>query len=312
MGFLRSVGLSLSSKSRPVSAPGAVPDVAHHMTACLEKASSKQLSCEMDHSPHVTRENEDQIESSSGIDSMRSRIAAKEAAYKQIGDGACQRLLEIVTNDDPDWEIWEAKDGLRIDKRQKCLSGSICGRGSQVWIPSQEKQYNFDHAADFLWDDKTKPLYDEFTQEMLVLIEYPEDYLIVNQVFHGRFGISGRDFIVVIHKMRCDTDTHERLIIGAASVPKEEEEIIDASIIDDEVRRKHFHAKQHLVRGVAYTAGFCLTRDRRSGEFCVTYVHDADVKTQGVPKWIVNRVKLDQLRIVRRIPVLLEENHVVS
>lgn len=42
--------------------------------------------------------------------------------------------------------------------------------------------------------------------------------------------------------------------------------------------------------------------DKKTGEVKLMYVNDVHANTFGIPQWIVTRVKIDQLKVVKNIP----------
>lgn len=262
-------------------------------------------------------------------------------AYDELADECVLRVLEIAGVGDPndearkglipnDWEIWEEKengtDKLTIEKSKTSRSGTICGRGTMSWIGAEG--IGMDELEDYIWDDKTKSEYDESTEAVMVLWDAhpkePEeqidnntdviksdsnearvqkDWHVIDQVFKGRFGISGRDFMLIVHCQRRDVEGEERLVIGGMSIPMDDEELVASFCEKEDVAEKYNKLTAKVVRGVCFVGGYYATYNKATRKFSVVYVNDADVKSTGVPQWIVSRVKLDQLHIVQKLPV---------
>eukprot|EP01054_Gregarina_sp_Poly1_P004731 Gregarina_sp_Poly_1__4730@NODE_2528_length_2021_cov_321_812180_g1580_i1_p1_GENE_NODE_2528_length_2021_cov_321_812180_g1580_i1NODE_2528_length_2021_cov_321_812180_g1580_i1_p1_ORF_typecomplete_len255_score28_48START/PF01852_19/4_9e11DUF3074/PF11274_8/0_029_NODE_2528_length_2021_cov_321_812180_g1580_i110241788 len=249
---------------------------------------------------------------------MESILQTREFVMNQLqpihvalADEACDSVRNFCTSIDK-WSLWENKPHLKLEKCE-ITPGRVAGRGTHCW---KTDNYTLDAVEDFLWDNEAKSQYDEFSAAMLLLVQYEGDYHIVDQIFRSRFGISGRDFVVVVHKRREDTETHEILVIGVQSIPTEHELHVER-IIEPAVAEKYWKMKEKVVRGTAFAAGYYAERNKTTNEFRLTYVTDADVKSKGVPQWIVTRVKLDQLKIVHNIPrcidkFLLEKREVLK
>lgn len=234
------------------------------------------------------------------------------------GEEGCRELRRLVESQDG-WHVWEDKKGLKIEKMTN-EHGRFVGRGQMTWtvpLKSEARKlaegeedgplYDIDFIDQFLWDEKTKSQYDEFTERMLVMHDHENvDCHVVDQIFKGRFGISGRDFVVTIMKKRDDDEQYERLLIGASSIPLWHVEQIERLLKPEKVDDYNI-LKNKVVRGFVYAAGFLLEHKKGTAENRIVYLNDADVKSRGVPRWIVNRVKLDQLKIVQAIPQCLLE-----
>jgi len=77
-----------------------------------------------------------------------------------------------------------------------------------------------------------------------------------------------------------------RTIIGCKSV--------------DGVYESHPEFVKGHVRATVWLAGFDIQR-LPTGEVQLTYICQTDLKSETVPNWIVNKVKLEQLESVRKI-----------
>eukprot|EP01053_Blabericola_migrator_P000301 Blabericola_migrator_1__300@NODE_1078_length_5517_cov_162_706606_g738_i0_p2_GENE_NODE_1078_length_5517_cov_162_706606_g738_i0NODE_1078_length_5517_cov_162_706606_g738_i0_p2_ORF_typecomplete_len224_score50_98START/PF01852_19/9_9e06_NODE_1078_length_5517_cov_162_706606_g738_i046955366 len=173
---------------------------------------------------------------------LKGRLQALHCA---LADEACNRVRTLCT--EPGWTLWEDKHSTVTEKKD-LEPGRTAGRATHRWTSSD---YGINEIEEFLWDNEAKSQYDEFSAAMIVMVQYEGDYHIVDQVFKGRFGISGRDFVVVVHKRREDDETHDRLTIGVQSIPMEHEEEVEM-LMDKDVSEEYWKFKAKVVRGFAF------------------------------------------------------------
>jgi len=231
---------------------------------------------------------------------------------EELADAACKLIVEIADGE-TGWEVWENKNGIKIEKSNG-PEGSVVGRSTYTWIPNTHEvsPYDLSFVEDCLWDVNAKKEYDDQAIEMLLLKEFENDYHVVYQAFKGRFGVPGRDFIITLHKMIEETETGKRMIIGAQSTAEEDQIKIENEVESIEIKEKYEHCKKTLVRGHARVAGFVVDWTKSTNEFKLHYVNDADLKTKGIPAWLVTRAKLDQLRVLDKIRIMIDKKRKIQ
>lgn len=219
-----------------------------------------------------------------------------ECPLAVIGVSVCDDVNRLCDEIDG-WTIWDENEtGYTVHQKTK-PDGSSMGRASITWDSST----SIEIVSDFLWNTETKPLYDKYTKATLLIKKYSEDFHIIDQVFSGRFGLSGRDFVILVHKQCYHDADQERFVIGVKSIDLEFLENL-VQEMDDEVKLKYLEMTSACVRGDVILAGFQVTKKRNKHQIKISYINDVHVAAKGVPGWIVKRVKLDQLKIIKEIP----------
>lgn len=218
---------------------------------------------------------------------------------------ACVNLRRDGEESDSLWRIWSSKGGLKVETKDECESGSIAGRG--IYRHTPKGDYDMDFVSEVMWNEKTKSKYDEHTAAMICMFEVDSDTNVTCQVFKGRFGFSGRDFVMVVHRERVLVPEREILLLGVRSVPCSLIPVCEGMFKSPASRDSYLKYTSTTTRGTIYVAGIMISRNTTTNEYTITYVNDADIHTTGIPKWIVDRVKTDQLSIASNIMNVIEQ-----
>ncbi|EZG82437.1 hypothetical protein GNI_016620 [Gregarina niphandrodes] len=254
------------------------------------------------------------LEECTGLESTTEYLDAQEFQrseeldehIRQCADQACVKLKSTALEQSEEWTVWSDKKKLAVQVKKTSESNTICGRGTYTWSDAPTG-LNMEFVETVMWDENAKKKYDENTDSMVCFFTVDDDTNLTCQAFKGRFGFAGRYFHVVIHRRRETEGDTDRLILGARSLDENWLELAHQHVDRDEARIKLDQIESKQVQGFAYVAGIVIEHERKENVFRITYVNDADIVTVGIPKWIIDRVKLDQLSVVKNIPnVILE------
>eukprot|EP00921_Rhytidocystis_pertsovi_P017368 GHVQ01027317.1.p1 GENE.GHVQ01027317.1~~GHVQ01027317.1.p1 ORF type:complete len:1712 (+),score=223.84 GHVQ01027317.1:644-5137(+) len=204
--------------------------------------------------------------------------------YTEMGKEVCD-LVMTYSDETVGWTVIQDK---RVKVSRKDPPGDIpmIGRG-EICLG---KDFDMEEVIDFIWDADVKSEFDSQLLKGYQIKEYPSRLALLYQAFKGQWGVAGRD--LVLYCMR-KSFSENRTCVGCKSI----EDWPD----DDRM-------VPGLVRGYTYVAGYDIHR-RESGDIHLTYVFQTDLRSAGIPQWITNRVKLDQLNVVKSIFDCLRKRH---
>lgn len=108
-----------------------------------------------------------------------------------------------------------------------------------------------------------------------------------------------------MQRERFDDEDFERLVIATASLPDSLVNILESHIDRPDIYETYKKVAAKVVRAKIFLAGFYFEHNKKTNQWKIMFLNDVDPETTAVPKWIVNRVKTDQLKIVKNIPSVL-------
>eukprot|EP00917_Polyrhabdina_sp_WS-2016_P002300 GHVP01004979.1.p1 GENE.GHVP01004979.1~~GHVP01004979.1.p1 ORF type:complete len:1017 (-),score=164.74 GHVP01004979.1:61-3111(-) len=131
---------------------------------------------------------------------------------------------------------------------------------------------------DWIEDDDLNFQADSQLAKTIWMKKWTDELRLCYQAYHGRFGFSGRDFIFATSR-KINTEEGEG-IIAAQSLEWDSPE----------------NPYPNCVRGTVHLAGWRVKKRQTSGAYEVTYFNQTDLQQSGVPNWVVQRVKSDQMK----------------
>eukprot|EP00922_Rhytidocystis_sp_ex-Travisia-forbesii_P013189 GHVS01019749.1.p1 GENE.GHVS01019749.1~~GHVS01019749.1.p1 ORF type:complete len:500 (-),score=106.25 GHVS01019749.1:1131-2489(-) len=201
--------------------------------------------------------------------------ARRCAELHRLGMLACDTLRNHID----DTEGWTKVNVKHMKGFRKDLPGRpMIGKGQvdlgNFFSPEQILKY--------LWQTEIAATYDQTLAAAFGLEAFPNNIEILYQAFKGRYGQSGRDLaFLTAHKW----SSPDRVTIGCKS--------IEGYPQTDKMLKGY-------VRGFNHIAGYDICR-HATGNVIISFIFQTDIRADAVPKWILNRVKLDQLYVVRSI-----------
>eukprot|EP00919_Chromeraceae_sp_WS-2016_P006073 GHVR01014276.1.p1 GENE.GHVR01014276.1~~GHVR01014276.1.p1 ORF type:complete len:290 (-),score=74.36 GHVR01014276.1:106-975(-) len=211
----------------------------------------------------------------------------------EIGEVSCEYLCKL--SDEPHdtkngWVDQKFKNPLIF---KKDVQGAPPIGRAEVIIPAAEG-VTLDEAFDYLWDPNIKKQYDVMLERTFMIREYPPKNIgIMYQAMYGKFGVRGRDFVVICASKK-DTELHpvtntcRRATIGVKSVEEE---------------MTHPDMNTRLVRATAVIAGYDI-KVLDNGDLSITYINQADLNG-SIPEWMLSSAKNDQLKVLAKVKELL-------
>lgn len=204
--------------------------------------------------------------------------------YAELGRKACMDARQIVDST----ECWTVIDKGEIKAfRKDPLGLPMLVKGTI----NLGKTYTVNEVINYLWDPEIAAEYDHSLIKACAIREFPSNLYILYQAFKGRFGLCGRDFVMYSVK---HWESKNRVTIGSRSV---------------ESWPNCDHMVNGLVRGFTHLGGYDVRKDTTTEEILLTLIFQVNIKTDGIPAWIVNRVKLEQLQVAKHIRKYLRERY---
>eukprot|EP00922_Rhytidocystis_sp_ex-Travisia-forbesii_P038266 GHVS01056994.1.p1 GENE.GHVS01056994.1~~GHVS01056994.1.p1 ORF type:complete len:349 (+),score=73.73 GHVS01056994.1:322-1368(+) len=210
------------------------------------------------------------------IDSVEYLEFVKRAdMLKRRGMASCEAVKTYVDEE----EGWTKVNIKHMKAFRKDVVGSpMIGKGQvdlgDAFSPAEVLAY--------LWQKEIAQEYDEMLAKACGVESFPNGIEILYQAFKGRYAQSGRDIVFqTAHRWTSD----DRVTIGCESI------------------RDYPHTDVMLkgyVRAFNHIAGYDIHRHPK-GNVILTFIFQTDIAADAVPTWILNRVKLDQLHVVKAI-----------
>eukprot|EP00922_Rhytidocystis_sp_ex-Travisia-forbesii_P003841 GHVS01005559.1.p1 GENE.GHVS01005559.1~~GHVS01005559.1.p1 ORF type:complete len:320 (+),score=47.62 GHVS01005559.1:475-1434(+) len=194
---------------------------------------------------------------------------------QRLGMAAC----DVVQNNVDEKEGWSNVNIKHMKAFRKDVAGSpMIGKG-EVDLGDF---FSPDDVLTYLWQKEIAQEYDEMVAKACGVESFPNGVEILYQAFKGRYAQTGRDIVFyTAHKWT----SADRVTIGCKSI-------------------KDYPQSDVMVKGCVrafnHIAGYDIHR-HPEGNVVLSFVFQADIYADAVPTWILNRVKLDQLHVVKSI-----------
>eukprot|EP00922_Rhytidocystis_sp_ex-Travisia-forbesii_P062020 GHVS01091833.1.p2 GENE.GHVS01091833.1~~GHVS01091833.1.p2 ORF type:complete len:353 (-),score=68.72 GHVS01091833.1:2048-3106(-) len=202
-------------------------------------------------------------------------LAERMERVQQSGMASCDAVRNCVD----ETEGWTKVNIKHMKAFRKDVVGcAMIGKGQvdlgDVFTPKEILSY--------LWQTEIAEEYDEMLAKACGLESLPNGMEILYQAFKSRYAQRGRDIVFyTAHKW----SSADRVSIGCKSIkdyPQTEVML------------------EGCVRAFNHIAGYDIHR-HADGNVVLSFVFQADIYAEAVPTWIINRVKLDQLHVVKSI-----------
>ncbi|PFH35402.1 hypothetical protein BESB_062890 [Besnoitia besnoiti] len=224
----------------------------------------------------------------------------KDDKLEKMGEEAVDAVKDVVDSalrsdaSKAGWSVTSGKAGSKIflrddggDKKLPLVGLSVITMKAGISLKD---------VVDYLTDPASKLQFDPQTLKAVKLEELSCGSRILYQAFKGQWGFAGRDFLLLSRRKEI---SDKRVVIGFRS--------IEYSQAPPAAELWPAGAGE-FVRATLLRGGYDL-QVLSDGVVQVSFVLQADLKTDAVPAWISKRVKSDQLNIVTAIKNHIEKRY---
>lgn len=185
-------------------------------------------------------------------------------------------------------EGWAVLQNDEIEVSRKDVEGEPMIGRSRINLG---KKFTMKQIVSYLWDAENTLEYDNQLAASSLLKDYGNGLHILYHAFKGQWGFVGRDFVLYCWKKELE-ESSDRAVIGCSSV-------------DDWPFDEENGMQKNLVRAKTIIAGYDISLQKNIGDIILTYIFQANLFVDNLPVWIMNKILMDHLNVIKNISACL-------